>query len=183
MYLRGEKMKISKYSLYTVYTVLLMTGIFSEGYGFKQVEMIQPHAWYLPAYEIDQTGFPMIPLEKDIRDFPEPVAEDELDPDVLGQYYDAVSTAYRNWGEEQKNIVKSYRVKVQKQQEQLFWNQARSSKSFNSLKGDSFAYSQARLGDYYTKSCRDRDFNAQLATKKAEFYQEIAENCKLLKDS
>ena len=39
--------------------------------------MPESNAWYLTTYTIDQTEFPMIPEEKNIKDFPSPIAEDE----------------------------------------------------------------------------------------------------------
>lgn len=173
-------MRVSKSSFYV--TLLMMT-LSSSGYSFKQGEMPELNAWHLTTYIIDPTEFPMIPQEKNMKDFPEPITEDEEDPQVLEKYYEAVATAYRRQAEEQKNIVKSYTVRLQGQQEKLFVHGIRSSKSYQSVKVDPFARARAYSSHYYKKTYIPSDFNAQLSEKKAEFYQEIADNWKAVKDS
>lgn len=125
----------------------------------------------------------MIPEEKNIKDFPSPIAEDEEEPQALEKYYEAVATAYRHQAEEQKNIVKSYTVRLQEQQDQLFVDRLRSLKSSYSLKVDPFSKARASSAHYYKKTYIPSDFNAQLFEKKADFYQEIADYWKTAKES
>ena len=173
-------MRILKSSLYVT---LWITIVSSTGYSFKQGEMPEFNAWHLTTYTIDQTEFPMIPEEKNIKDFPSPIAEDEEDPQALEKYYEAVATAYRRQAEEQKNIVKSYTVRLQGQQDQLFVDRIRSSKSSQSLKIDAFSKARASSAHYYKKTYIPSDFNAQLFFQKADFYQEIADYWKTVKES
>jgi hypothetical protein len=167
----------------SLYMGLLILGFSIPSHAFKQSEMPDIHAWHLPTYTIDTTEFPMIPEEKEIQNFPGPIPEDEQDPATLAQYYEAVAKTYQRWANEQKDIVKAYTIKIQSQQEKLFINKVKSSRPFYFIKTDPFARAQMYSAYYYKKTYIPSNFNSQLAEKKAEFYQEIADMWKSFRDS
>ncbi|MGI4852040.1 MAG: hypothetical protein ACRYGR_08885 [Janthinobacterium lividum] len=84
---------------------LFVTGISTESYAFGENRLEQVNELYQPAFAIDETEFSMFPQEKEFSGFPNGGVEAESDPQTLGDYYQTVAQAYRNWGDRQKSIV------------------------------------------------------------------------------
>ena len=146
---------------------------------------IQENSLYLPQHQVDFTEFPMVPLEADIEDFPDPLSEDDSaiwsDPE-WGEYYSQVALAYEKWKDHQKNMAYLYKEKIQKQKEQAFLGKVSETGYASSFWGkkDGVSQSARQLTHRYIQEARLHDLEAQVAEQKAAFYQDLSENIKTL---
>ena len=167
-------MKILTLSLYMG---LLVVETSYEGHSFGENQLGQANEFYQPAFTIDETEFSMFPQEKEFDSFSNAGIEAESDPQVLSDYYQTVADTYRNWANQQKNLVQASQANVIGSRENIFWknNKASDFRSYNSLAQSRYQAVNYQK-DYYVKE--NKKF--QLMDKKAEFYQEIADNYKFL---
>ena len=123
---------------------------------------------------------PLIPVEKDLQNFPKPITEEENDIVVLEKYYQAVADAYRQQGEEQEEKLKTTKIKLQKQEENLFLRQLRPSKSYVSWNQSGTEQGILKTIQYAQRASNTFQQEVKAASEKAAFYQDIAENYRLL---
>ncbi len=161
-------MKIATMSLYIG---LLLGETTFEGHAYEGAKMKQANEFYQPAFQIEETEFPMFPREQEVDYFPNSIDESETDPQVLKEYYESVAQAYRTWGERQKDIVNACKEKAFSHQEQLFWKGTKSS-------ANSLTQASAQAVSYYKNDFQNQNQKLQILEKKKDFYHELAENYK-----
>ena len=168
----------------SLYGGILALSLSPEVLGFKQRESTQLTSLQETPHNIDPTEFPLFPEEKEIKDFPQVLEEDEADPEVLAEYYEAVAKSYTRWAEEQQGQARQAALRVQGHQEALLIKaSSTSSSSFYSWKSDPIA--RARSSAVYNSkmSYHPAALKGQISQEKAQFYQELSDTWKVVNAS